>query len=87
VPVPPAELTAELTLEGPDEARAAAREAAGASGIGLDAGPGQTMLSGSRSAVLSALDAVVRAALEAGAHQLDVRLEAPTADVRPPSGR
>jgi hypothetical protein len=78
MPVPPAELTAEITVAGPDAARAAAREVAGASRLALDAGPGETMLSGSRAAVLAALDDVVRAALDAGAHGLDVRLEAPT---------
>jgi hypothetical protein len=78
VPVPPAELTAEITVAGPDAACAAAREAAGASGLALDAGPGETMLSGARAAVLDALDAVIRAALDGGAHQLDVRLEAPS---------
>jgi hypothetical protein len=78
MPVPPAELTAEITVAGPHAARTAAREAGGASGLALDAGPGETMLSGSRAAVLAALDAVVRAALDAGAHELDVRLEAPS---------
>jgi hypothetical protein len=76
MPVPPAELTAEISVSGPDAAGAAARDAAAASGIALDAGPGETMLSGSRAAVLGALDDVVRAALDAGAHALDVRLEA-----------
>jgi hypothetical protein len=81
MPVPPAELTAEITVSGPDAAGAAAREAAGASRLALDAGPGETMLSGARDEVLAALDGVVRAALDAGAHGIDVRLEAP-ADVR-----
>jgi hypothetical protein len=86
VPVPPAELTAQLTVAGSDGARTAARDAAGASGMALDAGPGEIMLSGSRGAVLGALDGVVRAALDAGARRLDVRLEAPSesrADERP----
>jgi uncharacterized protein YqgV (UPF0045/DUF77 family) len=78
VPVPPAELTAELTVSGPDAARSALREVAAASGLALDAGPGETMLSGSRAAVLGALGDAVQAALDAGAHGLDVRLEAPT---------
>jgi hypothetical protein len=82
MPVPPAELTAEITVSGPDGARAAARDAAGGSGLALDAGPGETMLSGSRAAVLAALDAIVRAALDAGAHELDVRLEAPAGSRR-----
>ena len=82
MPVPPAELTAEITVAGPDAAKAAARDAAGGSGIALDAGPGETMLSGSRTGVLAALDAVVGAALDAGAHELDVRLEAPASSRR-----
>ncbi len=36
------------------------------------------MLSGSRAAVLAALGDAVGAALDAGAHELDVRLEAPS---------
>jgi hypothetical protein len=75
MPVPPAELTAHFTLEGPDAARRAAREAAAE--LALDAGPGELALSGARAAVLGALDAAIVAALEAGAHRLDVRLEAP----------
>jgi hypothetical protein len=45
------------------------------------------MLSGSRADVLAALGDVVRAALDAGARGVDVRLESPSADVRPPSHR
>jgi hypothetical protein len=82
MPVPPAELTAEIRVGGPDAARGAARDAAGATGLALDAGPGETMLSGSRAAVLGGLDAVVAAALDAGAFELDVRLEAPAGSRR-----
>ena len=78
MPVPPAELTAHFTVAGPPAAADAARAAAAAAGIAHDAGPGQTLLSGSRAEVLAALDAVVTAALDANAHRLDVRLEAPT---------
>jgi hypothetical protein len=78
VPVPPAELTAHFTIKGPDEARAAARGSAAATGLALDSGPGELMLSGARGAVLAALGDAVVAALEAGAHGLDVKLEAPT---------
>jgi hypothetical protein len=78
VPVPPAELTAHFTTEGPDEARAAAVEAAGASGLAREAGPGELMLAGSRAEVLVALGEAIAAALEAGAYGLDVKLEAPT---------
>jgi len=77
VPVPPAELTVEFTIEGPDEAIAAARAVADPSGLAREAGPGVTALTGSRADVLATLDDVVRAALEAGARRLDVRLEAP----------
>ena len=75
MPVPPAELTAHFTVEGPDEARSAAMGAAGS--LAREAGPDELALSGSRDAVLGALGDVVAAALDAGAHQLDVRFEAP----------
>ena len=75
MPVPPAELTAEFSVVGPEAAVAAARAAAAP--LARDTGPGVEALIGSREAVLEALDAVVRAALDAGAHRLEVRLEAP----------
>ena len=78
MPVPPAELTAHFTIEGPDEARAAAVEAAGPSGLAREAGPGALMLAGPRAEVLAALGEALAAALDAGAHGLDVQLEAPT---------
>jgi hypothetical protein len=78
VPVPPAELTAVLSLDGDDAALEALRGAAEPTGLALDAGPGETMLSGSRAAVLAALHDVVSAALDAGARGLAVRLEAPS---------
>ena len=62
MPVPPAELTAHFTIAGPDEALGAARDAAAEL---------------ARDAVLAALGDAVVAALDAGAHQFDVRLEAP----------
>jgi hypothetical protein len=74
MPVPPAELTAEYSIDGPDEARTAALDVAGPSGLAREAGPGVMALSGSREAVLGALDAVVAAALDAGAHEIDLRL-------------
>ena len=74
MPVPPAELTAEYEIEGPDEAAAAARAVAGPSGLAREAGPGVMALIGSRAEVLATLDAVVAAALDAGAHEIDVRL-------------
>jgi hypothetical protein len=74
MPVPPAELTAEYRIAGPDEAVAAALAVAGPTGLAREAGPGVTALSGDRAAVLGALDEVVAAALDAGAHEIDVRL-------------
>jgi hypothetical protein len=75
MPVPPAELTAEFSVAGPEAAVVAARAAAGP--LVRETGPGVDAVIGSRDAVLQTLDAVVRAALDAGAHRLDVRLEAP----------
>ena len=74
MPVPPAELTAHFTIDGPEDARRAALEAAA---LALDAGPGELALSGARDEVLGALNGAVVAALDAGAHKLDVTLEAP----------
>jgi hypothetical protein len=75
VPVPPAELTAHFSIAGPEAAIAAAREAAG--GIAVEGGPGELLLAGARDRVLATLGDAVVAALDAGAHGLDVRLEAP----------
>jgi uncharacterized protein YqgV (UPF0045/DUF77 family) len=77
VPVPPAELTAEYSIEGPGEASEAALEVAGLSGLAREAGPGVTALSGSREEVMGTLREVVMVALDAGARRFDVRLEAP----------
>jgi hypothetical protein len=78
VPVPPAELSAHFAIDGPEEARAAAAAVAGPSGIAHDGGPNETLLSGSRAQVLATLGDIVVAALDADAHRIDVRLEAPT---------
>jgi uncharacterized protein YqgV (UPF0045/DUF77 family) len=78
VPVPPAELSAHFTVAGPPAAAEAARAAAAASGLAHDAGPGETLVGGSRTDVLAALNAAITAALDANAHRIDVRLEAPT---------
>ena len=77
MPVPPAELTAEFTVAGPDAALEAARGVADPSGLAREAGPATTLLAGTRAEVLATLDDVVAAALDAGAHRLDVRLEVP----------
>ena len=78
MPVPPAELSAHFTIAGPDEAVDAARAVADPSGIAHEAGPGETLLGGSRADVLATLGKVLSAALDAGAYRVDVRLEAPT---------
>ena len=58
MPVPPAELTAHFTIDGPDEARSAALEAAAS--LALDAGPDELALSGTR---VSAAPVALRSAL------------------------
>jgi hypothetical protein len=78
VPVPPAELTAELTIAGDDRAVQAGRDAAAATGLALDTGPATTALSGARGEVLDALAKTLDAALSAGATIVDVRLEVPS---------
>ena len=76
MPVPPAELTAELTIaHGHDRAVRAGREAAVQTGLALDAGPTTTALSGARQEVLDALRRVLDAALSAGATTVEVKLE------------
>jgi hypothetical protein len=77
MPVPPAELTARFTVEGPDEALAAARDAAAPSKLVRDAGPGELALTGPHTDVLEAFGAALSAALEAGATGLDASFEAP----------
>jgi hypothetical protein len=82
VPVPPAELTAELTIDPADrEAVRAGRQAAIESGLALDAGPDSTALSGGRGEVLETLHRVLDAALTAGATTVEVKLQVPR-DVR-----
>jgi hypothetical protein len=82
VPVPPAELTAELTIDPADhEAVKAGRQAAVESGLALDAGPDVTALSGAKPEVLESLHRVLDAALAAGAATIEVKLQVPR-DVR-----
>jgi hypothetical protein len=78
VPVPPAELSAHFRIAGSPQALEAARRVTGPSGIALEGGPDEILLSGSRALVLSTFDDVVAAALDSGAYRIDVRLEAPT---------
>ena len=77
MPVGPAELTARLKVEGPDEALAAAREAAASSGIVREAGPQELVIAGAHGDVLQAFTTALTAALEAGAHGLEASFEAP----------
>jgi hypothetical protein len=82
VPVPPAELTAEVTIDaGRDrpgvQAVRAGREAAAGTGLALDTGPATTALSGGRGEVLDGLRRVLDAALSAGAATVEVRVEVP----------
>ena len=78
MPVPPAELTAELTIEpAGDQAVTAGRQAATETGLALDAGPDTTALSGAKREVLDALRRVLDATLAAGATTVQVKLEVP----------
>jgi len=76
MPAAPAELTARFTLEGP--ARDAVLAAVRDSRLAREGGPGELVLAGPREAVLNALGDALEAALGAGAHGLDVQLQAPT---------
>jgi len=78
-----AELTAELkVLASADSERApkeqidAARRAAGDSGLAREAGPETMALAGERSEVLEAMRKVIEASLDAGAHAVQVNVEA-----------
>jgi uncharacterized protein YqgV (UPF0045/DUF77 family) len=78
-----AELTAELTVVPTSEAESppreqveAAKRVAGESGLAHEAGPEITALAGGRREVLEASLKVIEAALDAGAHAVEVRVEA-----------
>jgi uncharacterized protein YqgV (UPF0045/DUF77 family) len=78
-----APISAELTVvpspqgrESPRVQIEAAREAASASGLAHESGPDSTLLSGGRSEVLEAAFRAVEAALDAGAHVVQVKVEA-----------
>ena len=77
MPVAPAELTARVTIPGPQEAIAAAREAAAPSGLLRDSGPGELAIEGAHDAVLEAFGSALAAAIRAGARGLEARFEAP----------
>lgn len=69
-----APLSAELTV--PDDQLDAARRAAGATGLARESGPRSTLLAGGRREVLDATMKVIEASLEAGAHLVEVKVEA-----------
>ena len=74
-----AELTVVPSWEGKEPPRAqieAAERAAGESGLAHESGPGSTLLAGRRSDVLEAMLKVIEASLDAGAHIVQVKVEA-----------
>ena len=78
-----AEISAELTVvttteaeSSPQEQVEAAKQAASDSGLRHEAGPETTVLAGSRKEVLEATMSVIEAALDAGAHAVNVKVEA-----------
>jgi uncharacterized protein YqgV (UPF0045/DUF77 family) len=78
-----AELSAELTVVSspraerpPREQVEAAVEAAGATGLAHEASPDSTVLAGGREEVLAAVLEVLEAALDAGAREVRVKVEA-----------
>jgi uncharacterized protein YqgV (UPF0045/DUF77 family) len=78
-----AEISAELTIvtsreaeKSPQEQIEAAKQAASNSGLAHEAGPETTVLSGDRSEVLEATRKVIEASLDAGAHVVEVKVEA-----------
>jgi rRNA maturation endonuclease Nob1 len=72
-----AELSAELRVVQPTEEHLqAVRDAAAETGLAHEAGPETVVLSGGRGEVLEATLNVLNAALDAGARNVDVRIEA-----------
>jgi uncharacterized protein YqgV (UPF0045/DUF77 family) len=78
-----AELTAELKVipspeaeRSPREQIEAAKRAASDSGLAREGGPETTVLAGGRKEVLEATMKTVEAALDAGAHAVEVKVEA-----------
>jgi uncharacterized protein YqgV (UPF0045/DUF77 family) len=78
-----AEISAELTVvttteaeRSPQEQVEAAKQAASDSGLAHEAGPETTVLAGGRSEVLEAMRKVIEASLDAGAHVVEVKVEA-----------
>ena len=78
-----AELSAELTImpsqgaeSSPQSQIKAAKETASDSGLAHEAGPETTVLAGGRSEALEAMLGVIEASLDAGAHAVQVKVEA-----------
>ena len=78
-----AEVSAELTVvttteaeRSPQEQVEAAKQAASDSGLAHEAGPETTVLAGGRSEVLEAMRNVIEASLDAGANEVQVKVEA-----------
>ena len=78
-----AQLSAELEVvtspgaeRSPQEQVEAAKAAASESGLAHEAGPETTVLAGGRKEVLQATLRVIEAALDAGAHAVNVKVEA-----------
>ena len=78
-----AQLSAELEVvtspgaeTSPREQVEAAKAAASESGLAHEAGPETTVLAGGRKEVLQATMQIIEAALEAGAHAVNVKVEA-----------
>jgi uncharacterized protein YqgV (UPF0045/DUF77 family) len=78
-----AEVSAELTVvttteaeRSPQEQVEAAKQAASDSGLAHEAGPETTVLAGGRSEVLEAMRKVIEASLDAGANEVQVKVEA-----------
>jgi uncharacterized protein YqgV (UPF0045/DUF77 family) len=78
-----AELTAELMVvpsteaeRSPREQIEAAQQAASDSNLAHESGPGSTVLAGRRQEVLEAMLRVIEASLDAGAHIVQVKVEA-----------
>jgi uncharacterized protein YqgV (UPF0045/DUF77 family) len=78
-----AEISAELRVvtstvaeKSPQEQIKAAKQAASDSGLAHESGPKTTVLAGGRSEVLEATRQVIEASLDAGAHIVQVKVEA-----------
>ena len=78
-----APVSAELTvvpspagLQAPQAQIEAAVRAAAESGLARESGPGKTLLAGGRAEVLAAAVRAIEASLDAGAHVVEVKVEA-----------